>query len=59
MKAQADTYKEVRTFKYPNMTIYVHIPDLTDVERKRRMKEVEKAAVELLKSQMERKAMAQ
>lgn len=55
MKAQADTYKEIKTFNYPNMTIRVHIPDLSDVERKRRMKQLEKATESLLKSYERRK----
>ena len=50
MQGQADTYKEVKTFTYPNMTVRVHIPDLTKEERKRRMKAVYNAAAELLKS---------
>lgn len=45
-----DTYKEVRTFIYPNMTVRVHIPDLTEEERARRMKAIHNAAAELLKS---------
>ena len=53
MKAQADTYKEIKTFNYPNMTIRVHIPELSDVERNRRMKQVKKAAESLLKSCMQ------
>ena len=43
-----DTYKEVRTFHYDNAVVRVHIPDLTPEERERRMKEVTKAAVDLL-----------
>lgn len=50
MKGQADTYKEVKTFTYPNMTVRVHIPDLTEQERSRRMKAIHKAASDLLKS---------
>lgn len=46
-----DTYKEVREFHYPNMTVRVHIPDITPEERARRMKQIHKAASELLKSQ--------
>ena len=46
-----DTYKEVRTFNFPNMTVRVHIPDLTDDERKRRMDEIKKAAIDLLKAE--------
>ena len=44
-----DTYKEIKTFEYPNMTVRVSIPDLSDEERQRRMKAIQKAAVELLK----------
>lgn len=44
-----DTYKEVKTFTYPNMTVRVHIPDLDEQERSRRMKAIHKAASELLK----------
>lgn len=47
---QQDTYKEVRTFTYPNMIVRVHIPDLDEAERKRRMAEIEKAAIRLLRS---------
>lgn len=50
MKTCQDTYKEVRVFEYPNMTVRVFIPDLTEEERARRMKRIEKAAIELLKS---------
>lgn len=57
MKAQADTYKEIKTFNYPNMTIRVHIPELSDVERNRRMKQIKKAAESLLKSYESKKAM--
>ena len=52
MQAQAETYKEIKTFEYPNMTIRVHIPDLSDVERSRRMKQLVKATESLLKSHM-------
>ncbi len=44
-----DTYKEVKTYKRGNMIINVHIPDLTEEERARRMKDVYKAAEGLLK----------
>lgn len=54
MQAQAETYKEIKTFEYPNMTIRVHIPDLSDVERNRRMKQLEKATEALLKSKMKK-----
>lgn len=48
MKGQADTYKEVKVFTFPNMIARVYIPDLTDEERARRMKVIEKAAAELV-----------
>lgn len=48
MKGQ-DTYKEVKTFEIDNWTIRVHIPDLTEEERVRRMKKVHDAAAKLLK----------
>ena len=44
-----DTYKEVRTFVYPNAIVRVHIPDLAEDERNRRMKEVQRAAQQILK----------
>lgn len=45
-----DTYKEVRTFEFPGMIARVHIPDLTQEERSRRMKAIYRAAAELLKN---------
>lgn len=42
MKNQ-DTYKEVKTFIYPNAIVRVHRPDLTDEERERRMNNIKKA----------------
>ena len=57
MQTQAETHKETKIFTYPNMTIRVHIPDLSDVERNRSMKQLKKATESLLKSYMhERKA---
>lgn len=44
-----DTYKEVRVFEYPNAIVRVHIPDLAEDERNRRMKEVQRAAQQILK----------
>lgn len=55
MQGQADTYKEVKTFTYPNMTVRVHIPDLNENERTQRMKRIHTAAAELLKSTKEYK----
>lgn len=36
-----------REFKYPNATVRVHIPDLAEFEREKRLKEV-KLATEIL-----------
>ena len=47
--ASQDTYKEVRTFEYPNMVVRVHIPDLTNEERNRRMRILHNAAASVLK----------
>ena len=43
-------YKEPQIFEFPNMTIRVYRPVLTEQERARRMREIEKAAVELVLS---------
>lgn len=45
---KTDTYKEVRVFHYPNMTVRVHIPDLTPEERARRMERIARSAAALL-----------
>lgn len=50
MGKSADTYKETREFNFPNMTVRVHIPDIAEKERTRRMKAIHNAAAELLKS---------
>lgn len=55
MGKSVDTYKEVRTFHFDNMTVRVHIPDITTEERSRRMKAVYKSASELLKSKSKTK----
>ena len=44
----ADSYKEIKTFNYPNAVVRVYIPDLTEEERTRRMNEIKKAASRLL-----------
>lgn len=54
MKCQ-DTYKEVRTFTYPNCIIRVHIPDITEEERARRMQRIHDAAAELIMDARKRK----
>lgn len=48
MKGQ-DTYKEVITIEFPGMVARVHIPDLTEEERARRMKIIHDASVNVLK----------
>jgi ribosome recycling factor len=55
MGKNIDTYKETREFQFPNMTVRVHIPNLTEQERARRMKAVYKSASELLKSKSKTK----
>ena len=49
MQGQEVKYKEVREFKYPNMTARVYIPDLTEEERNKRMKQIHNSAAALLK----------
>ena len=46
---QEDTYKEVKVFEFPNMTVRVHQPILAEDERARRMKAIKKAAASLLR----------
>ena len=45
-----DTYKEIRTFEYPGMIVRVHIPDISEAERNRRMKQLYSATESILKS---------
>ena len=54
MGRSTDTYKEIRVFQYENMTVRVHIPDLTTEERTRRMKLIHNAASDLLKDYQKR-----
>ena len=51
---EKDTYKEVRTIKHEGIVVRVHIPDLTEEERNRRMKDISQAASKLLLSQKTR-----
>ena len=44
-----DTYKETKTFVFPNMNAKVHIPELTEEEKTRRMAAIKKAAEEVLR----------
>lgn len=48
MKGQQDVYGEPQIFKFPGMTVRVYRPILTDEERARRMKEIEKAAAAVI-----------
>jgi hypothetical protein len=43
-------YDEPQIFEFPNMTVRVYRPILTDEERERRMKRIRKAAVDLVLS---------
>jgi ribosome recycling factor len=52
MAKTADTYKEAKVFQYPGMVTRVHIPDLTDEERNRRIKQIHRAAESLLQAQI-------
>lgn len=52
MKSQ-DTYGEPRIFKFPGATVRVYSPILTEEERARRMKAIEKAAAAVLIAEIE------
>lgn len=45
-----DTYKEVKTFISPNCIVRVHIPDLTEEERERRMNNLKKVTANFMKA---------
>ena len=49
MKSQ-DVYGEPRILQYPGITVRVYSPILTDEERARRMKMIEKAAAAVIVS---------
>lgn len=49
MEGRQDTYREVLVFKKGNTIVRVSRPDLAEDERARRMKQLYKAAEELLK----------
>ena len=51
---EKDTYSEVRTIRHGDIVARVHIPNLTQDERDRRMKAVSQAASKLLLSQATR-----
>lgn len=44
-----DKYKKVIVFKYPNATVRVHIPELTDEEREKNAKALKRSAEALLR----------
>ena len=46
--AKTDTYKEVRVIEFSCGVARVHIPDLTEEERERRMKRIAQSAALLL-----------
>ena len=46
--AKTDTYKEVRVIEFPCGVARVHIPDLTEEERERRIKRIAQSAALLL-----------
>lgn len=57
MRKVQDTYKEVRTFNFPNAVVRVHIPDLTPEERQRRMNNLKEATARFMMAvEKERKA---
>lgn len=47
---QQDTYKKVRTLKVGENIVRVHIPDITNAERERRLKDIGRLAGEMLLS---------
>ena len=50
----ADTYREIKTITFPGMIARVHIPELTEDERSRRMNNIRKAAENLLKGALKK-----
>lgn len=50
---EPDKIKEVKTFHFPNATVRVHIPDITEEEREFRYKQIHDAAAELLRCKLE------
>ena len=43
-----DTYSRIETYKFPDATVRVHFPDLTEEERRRRQKNLHDAAAAIL-----------
>ena len=52
---RCDTYKEVRTLHFDGMIARVHIPDIDESERCKRLRIVRKAAENLLKERATQK----
>lgn len=52
---QDSKYGEVKTYHYENAVVRVHRPELTPNERARRMKEIQRAAENLLLEALTRK----
>lgn len=49
MSKKKDTYSEPKIIEYPNAVVRVYSPILTSEEREKRMKEIGKAAAQLLR----------
>ena len=56
IKEKERDFMETRTFTYPNAIVRVHFPDLTAEENTKRMKQIHKAAEELLKEKVKHEA---
>lgn len=41
--------REVKIFEYPNAIVRVHIPDLAKEEKEKRLAEIKKSAIQILK----------
>ena len=46
----SDTYKDVKVLDFPGIVARVHIPDLTQEERNKRLTKIHNASAELLKT---------
>ena len=44
-------YKEIKVFQHSNTVIRVHIPDISDEEREKRMLSIKKATENILKGE--------
>lgn len=43
--------KEIKTLTFPNAIVRIHIPDIAEEEREKRLKEIHRAAEMILRSQ--------